>query len=109
MHLASICHGVLKMTLAVDNPQSTLSVGWWLEVGATHPLRISYFGPFTDQSEAEAARHEYLEDFEPERTNLVYARAKFCQPRKRLINENELTIEDLRLSPVTFFEALVMR
>jgi hypothetical protein len=30
------------MTLSVDNPQSPLSVGWWLEVGATHPLRISY-------------------------------------------------------------------
>ncbi len=97
------------MILAVDNTQSELSVGWWLEVGATYPLRISYFGPFSNQSEAEFARHEYLEDFEAEKTNLVYVRTKFCQPRKRLINENELTIEDLRLSPINFFEALVMR
>jgi Domain of unknown function (DUF1816) len=97
------------MTLAVDNPQSTLSVDWWLEVGNTHPLRISYFGPFEDHTEAERAKHEYLEDFDTEKTNIVYARAKFCQPRKRLINENELTLEDLRMSPVTFFEALVMR
>jgi hypothetical protein len=97
------------MTLAIDNPQNTLSIGWWLEVGATHPLRISYFGPFEDHTEAECAKHEYLEDFNAEKTNLVYVRTKFCQPRKRLINENELTIEDLRLSPVNFFEALVMR
>jgi Domain of unknown function (DUF1816) len=97
------------MTLAVDNPQSPLSVGWWLEVGATHPLRIYYFGPFEDHTKAECAKHEYLEDCETEKPNIVYARAKFCQPRKRLINENELTLEDLRMSPVTFFEALVMR
>ncbi|WP_404786231.1 DUF1816 domain-containing protein [Altericista sp. CCNU0014] len=97
------------MTLTVDNPQSALSVGWWLEVGTTHPLQISYFGPFEDRTQAECAKHEYLEDFETEKANIVYARAKLCQPRKRLINENELTIEDLRVSPVTFFEALVMR
>ncbi len=97
------------MTLSIENPQSTLNIGWWLEVGATHPLRISYFGPFEDHTEAECAKHEYLEDLETEKSNIVYARAKFCQPRKRLIYENELTIEDLRSSPVTFFEALVMR
>jgi Domain of unknown function (DUF1816) len=97
------------MTLSVNNLQSPLSVGWWLEVGATHPLRISYFGPFEDHTKAECAKYEYLEDFETEKPNIVYARAKFCQPRKRLINENELTLEDLRMSPVTFFEALVMR
>jgi Domain of unknown function (DUF1816) len=97
------------MTLTVDRPQSTLNVGWWLEVGATHPLRLSYFGPFEDNAEAECAKHEYLEDFEAETANIVFVRTKFCQPRKRLIHENELTIEDLRISPVTFFEALVMR
>jgi Domain of unknown function (DUF1816) len=96
-----------KMT--INNDQSVLNVGWWLEVGAIHPLRISYFGPFADRSEAECARQEYLEDFKHEKADIVYARAKLCQPRQRIIYENELTIEDLKGSPPTFFEALVMR
>ena len=97
------------MTLSIENREKTLSLSWWLEVGATHPLRICYFGPFADHSEAEYAKNEYFEDFEHEKTHTVYARAKFCQPRKRLIHENELTIEDLKVSPLTFFEAMVIR
>ncbi|NJM77301.1 MAG: DUF1816 domain-containing protein [Acaryochloridaceae cyanobacterium RU_4_10] len=97
------------MTLTLDDRQSILSVGWWLEVGATHPLRISYFGPFEDHTAAECAKHEFLEDFEHEKANIVYARARLCEPRQRVIYENELTIEDLKTSPPTFFEALVMR
>lgn len=97
------------MTLTVDSPKNTLNVGWWLEVGATHPLSISYFGPFEDRTAAEGAKHEFLEDFEQAKANIIYARSRFCQPRQRLIYENELTIEDLTVSPVTFFEALVMR
>jgi hypothetical protein len=95
--------------MTINNDKSVLNVGWWLEVGATHPLRISYFGPFADRSEAECAKQEYLEDFEHEEANIVYARAKLCQPRQRIIYENELTIEDLKGSPPAFFEALVMR
>ncbi|MGB8702038.1 MAG: DUF1816 domain-containing protein [Thermosynechococcaceae cyanobacterium] len=84
-------------------------LGWWLEVGTDHPLCIYYFGPFTNQAEAEAAKDEHLNDIRHEHADIVYAKCKFCQPRKLTIYEYELTMHDLELCPPTFFEALVMR
>jgi hypothetical protein len=97
------------MTLSIDERNNELSLDWWIEVGATHPLCIYYFGPFENQLAAESSKDEYLEDLRPEKSAIVYSRVKFCQPRKRIIQENQLTINDLSISPPTFFEALVMR
>jgi Domain of unknown function (DUF1816) len=97
------------MTLSTDERNNELSLNWWIEVGATHPLCIYYFGPFENQVDAEFSKDECLEDLEHEKSAIVYARVKFCQPRKRVIQENQFTIHDLSISPPTFFQALVMR
>jgi hypothetical protein len=97
------------VAILTDIPQTELSLSWWLEVGATHPLCIYYFGPFESQLAAESAQTEYFEDLKHKKSQIVYACVKFCQPRQHIIHENELTIEDLKVSPPTFFEALVMQ
>ncbi|NCJ07450.1 DUF1816 domain-containing protein [Synechococcales cyanobacterium C] len=91
--------------------QNTLPMmpAWWLEVGTLNPLCIYYFGPFRDRQETEASQFDYLKDLKQENAQVIYTHCKFCQPRQLTISEQELTIHDLKVCPVNFFEALVMR
>jgi hypothetical protein len=101
--------GVFIVAVLTDLPQNTSSLSWWLEVGVTRPLCIYYFGPFSSQLDATSAQNKYFEDLKHQNMQIVYAAIKFCQPRQLIIHENELTIHDFKISPPTFFEALVMR
>lgn len=93
----------MKFTDNVD----TLCSGWWLEVGTANPPCINFYGPFGSKAEAEAAGLEYSRDSE-HTAPIVYSLSKFCQPRQRRIKEKELTIQDLKGCPPTFFETLLM-
>jgi hypothetical protein len=82
--------------------------GWWLEIGIQNPICLAYLGSFSDEDEANRAKHERLEELHKQDLKVVFARSKFCHPRKLKIYENELTIQDLESTPVQFFEALVL-
>lgn len=77
-------------------------LSWWLEVGTANPPCIHYYGPFDNKFQAEAAQRT-----SQEASQVIYAHCKLCQPRQRTISEKELTIQDLKACPPTFFEALL--
>lgn len=83
-----------------------LCSGWWLEVGAANPPCIQFYGPFESKAEAEAAKPEY-DRLSEQPATIIYSVSKFCQPRQRVIQEKELTIQDLQSCPPTFFEAML--
>lgn len=91
-----------KFTYNVDD----LCLGWWLEVGAADPPCINFYGPFESKAEAEAAKLEYSGEAE-QTAPIIYSLSKFCQPRQRIIKEQELTIQDLEGCSPTFFETLL--
>ena len=97
------------MSCPIDPNYVTLRFSWWIEVFTAHPSCIYYFGPFTNQKEADSAQDGYLEDLRNEGAHIVSVRTQLCQPRKLTIYENELTIHDLEFSPLTFFQGLVIR
>lgn len=88
--------------LSLTDKDGDLCSGWWLEIGATNPLCINFYGPFESQAEAEVARRK-----SDEGSKNIYSCSRLCQPRKRTIKENELTMQDLQGCPPTFFEALL--
>jgi Domain of unknown function (DUF1816) len=88
--------------------ETPLKEAWWLEVGTFDPLCLYYFGSFENEQEADAEREGYLQDLRNESSHIIFARSRFCQPRKLTIEQNELTIQDLEVTPVHFFEALVL-
>jgi Domain of unknown function (DUF1816) len=97
------------MSCPIDPNYAVLRFSWWIEVFTAHPSCIYYFGPFENPTEAHSAQQGYLEDLRNEGAHIVSVRVQLCQPRKLTIYENELTINDLEFSPLTFFEGLVIR
>lgn len=81
---------------------------WWLECGIENPLCLTYLGSFKDEQEVNDAKEIKLEELHKQNLKVVFARPKYCHPRKLTIYQNELTIQDLEVTPVQFFEALVM-
>jgi Domain of unknown function (DUF1816) len=88
-------------------PEQTFTA-WWLEIGIMNPICLGYFGPFQDEDEANKAQQAHLAELQDKDLKVVFARSRFCRPRKMTILENELTIQDLETTPVHFFEALVL-
>jgi hypothetical protein len=86
---------------------TTPDLSWWLEVGTLKPFCIYYFGPFDLEQEVAQAKQGFLKDLRNEKSIIIFARSNFCQPRQLTIYEHEITIQDLELTPVHFFEALV--
>ena len=86
---------------------TTTDLAWWLEVGTFNPLCMCDFGPFETEQDAVQSRQGVLQDLRNENSSIVFARCNFCKPRQLTIYQNELTIQDLELTPVSFFEALV--
>lgn len=82
-------------------------LAWWLEVGTLNPFCVYYFGPFELEQEVAQSKQGYLQDLRNEQSIIIFARSNFCQPRQLTIYEHEITIQDLELTPVHFFEALV--
>jgi hypothetical protein len=95
------------MSLFASATITKSDLAWWLEVGTLNPLCIYYFGPFEIEQEAFRAKQGFLQDLRNENSIIVFARCNFCKPRQLTIHQNELTIQDLELTPVHFFEALV--
>lgn len=61
---------------------------WWIEVSTGSPKCTYYFGPFTDESEATAAKSGYIEDLEQEGAQQITAMVKRCS------RPDALTVDD---------------
>lgn len=88
-------------------PLDSLPLAWWLQFEASNPNCIYFCGPFDNQKAAEAAVDQYLEDLKPEHQQILNVCSRFCQPRKAVIAESELTIADLACSSLPFFTRLI--
>lgn len=60
---------------------------WWVEVSTDAPHCVYYFGPFSNNSEAEAARPGYVEDLEQEGAQGIKVAVKQCKPDKLTIDD----------------------
>jgi hypothetical protein len=49
------------------------------------------------------------EDLRYEGAEIISVSTHFCQPRRLTIDEHDLTIRDLALGPLTFFDILAQR
>ena len=65
---------------------NTLGLAWWVEVSTENPDYTYYFGPFSGQDEAEAAKGGYVQDLEQEGAQNIQATVKRTKP-------NRLTVE----------------
>jgi hypothetical protein len=81
---------------------------WWLEIGIENPVCLSYLGSFENEEAANTAKQDRLEELHARDLKVVFARSRFCHPRKLTIYQNELTMQDFEVTPVQFFEALVL-
>jgi Domain of unknown function (DUF1816) len=95
------------MSLVFSTTTAKPDLAWWLEVGTLKPFCVYYFGPFETEQEVAQSKHGFLQDLRNEQSMIIFSRSNFCQPRQLTIHQNELTIQDLELTPVHFFEALV--
>lgn len=96
-----------NMSFSPSTTTPKTDLAWWLEVGTLNPLCIYYFGPFEMEQEVDQSKQGFLQDLMNDKSIIIFARRNFCQPRQLTIFAHELTIQDLELTPVHFFEALV--
>jgi Domain of unknown function (DUF1816) len=93
----------LSMTFTKHNHNAKTSeeLRWWLEVRTINPICIYFFGPFENQSEAEASQEGFVQDLESENAWVLYANVKLDNPRQLTIDAEELSLDDLRFFPNT--------
>ncbi len=97
------------MTIPIDPNYEALRLSWWIEVFTAHPLCIYYFGPFETKQEAQVAQEGHLEDLRAEGADIISMHTSFSQPRRLTIYEDELTIQDLELVPLSLFGGFALR
>jgi hypothetical protein len=95
------------MSFCLSTTTAKPDLAWWLEVGTLNPFCVYYFGPFELEQEVAQSKQGFLQDLRNEKSIIIFARSNFCQPRQLTIYQNEITIQDLEIKPVQFFEALV--
>jgi Domain of unknown function (DUF1816) len=57
---------------------------WWIEVKTEAPSCTYFFGPFSEEIEAQAAQAGYIEDLEGEGAQQIRAEIKRCPWPERL-------------------------
>ncbi|HEY9876892.1 MAG TPA: DUF1816 domain-containing protein [Leptolyngbyaceae cyanobacterium] len=88
----------------MSNPISRLldnlfSIGkaWWIEIKTESPRCTYYFGPFSEEAEAQTAKAGYIEDLEQEGAQRIQASISRClRPATLTISDD---IEDFRGVP----------
>lgn len=90
-----------------SSEQASPSLGWWLQVDTQNPIGIRYFGPFRSQEEAESLKYKYCLDLTHDHIRVLDCRAKFCQPRQLVIDENHLHMQDLEDASLQLFMSLI--
>ena len=68
----------------------TVGLAVWIEIVTDSPHCTYYFGPFTSESEAEAAKLGYIEDLEAEGSKGLAISVKRCKPKNLTIYDDSL-------------------
>ena len=68
------------------NLLNALGLAWWIEVKTENPSYTYYFGPFSAEEEAEAAKGGYVQDLEQEGAQNIQAAAKRMKPEQLTID-----------------------
>ncbi|PZV14353.1 MAG: hypothetical protein DCF20_13235 [Pseudanabaena sp.] len=68
----------------------TVGLAVWIEIVTDSPHCTYYFGPFTSESEAEAAKLGYIEDLEAEGSKGLAISVKRCKPENLTIYDDSL-------------------
>lgn len=68
----------------------TFGLAVWIEIVTDSPRCTYYFGPFTSQPEAEAAKIGYIEDLEAEGSKGLLVTVKRCKPENLTIYDDSL-------------------
>jgi hypothetical protein len=64
---------------------------WWIEVKTGEPVCTYYFGPFSEEQEAEKAKQGYVEDLEAEGAKQVSAAAEYrSEPDQLTIYDDKI-------------------
>lgn len=62
-----------------------LGSAYWVEIITDNPQCTYYFGPFSEQQEAEAAQGGYVEDLQDENAEGIFVTVKRCKPHNLTI------------------------
>ncbi len=68
----------------------TFGLAVWIEIVTDSPNCTYYFGPFTDESEAESAKTGYIEDLEAEGSKGLAITVKRCKPENLTVYDDSL-------------------
>jgi hypothetical protein len=69
-----------------SNALQLVGQAWWVEITTEKPHCIYYFGPFTTEVEADAAKSGYIEDLESESAQGIRVNIKRCKPTEITID-----------------------
>ncbi len=70
----------------LSNALQFVGQAWWVEITTAKPHCVYYFGPFTSESEADAAKAGYVEDLESESAQGIRVNIKRCKPTEMTID-----------------------
>lgn len=65
-----------------------LGLAWWVKISTDNPRCTYYFGPFSNESEAQASQAGYIEDLEGERAQGIKVSIERCKPKELTISED---------------------
>jgi hypothetical protein len=68
----------------------TFGLAVWIEIVTDSPRCTYYFGPFTSEAEAEAAKFGYIEDLESEGSKGLSVMVKRCKPNALTVYDDSL-------------------
>jgi hypothetical protein len=68
----------------------TVGLAVWIEIISDSPRCTYYFGPFVNESEAEAAKVGYIEDLEAEGSKGLAVMVKRCKPEILTVYDDSL-------------------
>jgi hypothetical protein len=68
----------------------TFGLAVWVEIVTDSPRCTYYFGPFSNESEAESAKNGYIEDLEAEGSKGLAVTVKRCKPENLTVYDDSL-------------------
>ncbi|NMF56705.1 DUF1816 domain-containing protein [Pseudanabaena yagii] len=68
----------------------TFGLAVWVEIVTDSPRCTYYFGPFSNESEAESAKSGYIEDLEAEGSKGLAVTVKRCRPENLTVYDDSL-------------------
>ena len=68
----------------------TFGLAVWVEIVTDSPRCVYYFGPFSNEVEAESAKSGYIEDLEAEGAKGLAVTVKRCKPENLTVYDDAL-------------------